>query len=110
MLPRLLAVLLAACLVTTARAADATAPADPDLNPRGRAILGWFQELSASPDLRLVSGQFLGWTGGGSLEEVEKIHRATGRRPAMIGLDYCAWMPGNRPDMAGIDTRTPNQF
>jgi mannan endo-1,4-beta-mannosidase len=26
----------------------------------------------------------------------------------MIGLDYCAWIPGAPPDMAGIDTRPPN--
>ena len=108
MLSRYPAMMLVTHLVTSPLAAGT--PADPDLNPRGRAILAWFQQLSASPELRLVSGQFLGWSGSGSLEEVEKIHRASGQRPAMIGLDYCAWLPGNRPDMAGIDTRTPNEF
>ncbi len=109
MLPRYPVVLLAAVLLTSpGLAAEAGAPADPELNLRGRTILAYFQQLQASPDLRLVSGQFAGWSGSARLEVLAKIHRATGQWPAMIGLDYCAWVPGARPDMAGIETRAPN--
>ncbi|MDQ5977182.1 MAG: mannan endo,4-beta-mannosidase [Verrucomicrobiota bacterium] len=103
---RLLPVLLTASLLLTARAAEPTAPADPGLNPKGRAILAWFQERQASPKLRLVSGQFAGWSGTASLNELGKIHAATGRWPVVIGLDYCGWNEGE----AMIDVRQPNQL
>ncbi len=107
MLPRFPAVLLALCLALVARApAASTAPADPELNPKGRAILAYFQQLQASPDLKLVSGQFCGWSRDASLETLAKIERATGQWPAMIGLDYCAWDAGQ----ATIDTAPPNQL
>jgi len=108
--PRLLAVLLALLLTIPSRAFAAGAPADPDLNPRGRALLAYFQSLSAQPEVRLVSGQFAGWTGGSAdLAVLAKIQRATGRWPAMIGLDYCIWQDRTKgPDMPGIDTRATN--
>jgi len=90
------AALAALSLLITAgvlRAAP-TDPADPALNPRGRAILSWLQQLQANPDLRLVSGQFCGWSGSSDLETLAKIERATGQWPAMIGLDYCGWNKG----------------
>ncbi len=95
MFPRYPAVLLTTALLTSAAlTAETSAPADPDLNPQGRAILTYFQQLQASPELKVVSGQFCGWSGSGSLKEVEKIQRATGQWPAMIGLDYCGWELG----------------
>src|SRR6478609_9514313 len=95
MRPRLLLVLLALSLALLPRVFAAAAdPADPDLNPKGRAILAYFQQLQASPDLKLVSGQFCGWSGGSDIETLAKIERATGRWPALIGLDYCAWDEG----------------
>ncbi len=101
------AVLLAASLLTAdASTADAGTPADPELNAKGRALVAWFQQLQASPELKLVSGQFCGWSGSGSLNEAEKIHRATGQWPAMIGLDYCTWVEGE----AAIDVRPPNKL
>lgn len=102
--------LLASSLLLTARAADSAAPADAQLNPKGRAILAWFQELQAAPQVRLVSGQFAGWSGSASIGELGKIHEATGRWPVMIGLDYCGWRQGDKPDMAHIDVRQPNQL
>ncbi|AOS43239.1 Mannan endo-1,4-beta-mannosidase A and B precursor [Lacunisphaera limnophila] len=98
--------LVLALAFTAARAADPTAPADPDLNPRGRAILSWFQQLSAGSELRLVSGQFAGWSGSASIGELGRIHAATGRWPVMIGLDYCGWDKGE----ALLDVRQPNQL
>jgi mannan endo-1,4-beta-mannosidase len=108
MFPRLPLVFLVILLsvVTSGRAANATAPSDPELNQRGRAILAWFQQLQASPELKLVSGQFAGWSGSASIDELGTIQRATGRWPVMIGLDYCGWNEGE----AMIDVRQPNQL
>lgn len=86
--------------------ATPTDPADPQLNPRGRAILAWFQQLQAAPELRLVSGQFAGWSGSARLDVPGKIHAATGRWPAMIGLDYCAFVEGR----ATVATAAPNDL
>ena len=83
------------CLLSSAATAASPAPADPDLNPKGRAILAYFQQLQASPELKLVSGQFAGWSGStAKMEVLAKIERATGQWPAMIGLDYCGWDDG----------------
>lgn len=108
MLPRYPAVLLAAALFTApALAAEPSAPADPELNPKGRALLAYFQQLQASPDLKLVSGQFAGWSGSSAkIEVLAKIERATGQWPAMIGLDYCIWDEGE----AAIDVKITNQL
>ena len=105
MFRRLPLVLLAAALVPTVRAGSGD-PADPALNPAGRAILTWFRALQASPELKLVSGQFCGWSGNADLDGAAKIHRATGQWPAMIGLDYCTWVKGD----AAIGVHQPNQL
>lgn len=88
------------------RAAESVAPADPGLNARGRAILAYFQALQAAPELKLVSGQFCGWSGSASFSEMSKIHEATGQWPAMIGLDYCTWVEGE----AAIGIAQPNRL
>ncbi len=108
MRPRHPLALAATCLalLSSALAADPAAPADAQLNPRGRAILAWFQQLQAAPELRLVSGQFAGWSGTASIGELGRIHEATGRWPAMIGLDYCGWNEGE----AIIAVRHPNEL
>ncbi len=93
-------------LPAAGRAGLTAPPADPQLNERGRAILGWFQQLQAAPELKLVSGQFCGWSGTARIEVLGKIHEATGRWPAFIGLDYCAW-PNDQPD---IGCSHPNQL
>ena len=85
-------------------AGSSLAPADPQLTPRGRVILGYFQQLQASPELRLVSGQFCGYGPGASLEAAAKIARATGRWPAMISLDYTDF--GHN----WVETGTPNRL
>ncbi|HWA28614.1 MAG TPA: glycosyl hydrolase [Lacunisphaera sp.] len=102
--PRSFAALLAATLLLTRVAFAADAPADSELNPRGRAILTWFQQLQASPDLKLVSGQFAGWSGSARIAVLGKIERATGQWPAMIGLDYCHFAAGE----ATIGTKPVN--
>ena len=112
MLRTMIAKIPAACLAAflllplAGRAAPATAPADPHLNERGRAILGWFQQLQTEPEMKLVSGQFCGWSGTAKIEVLGKIHQATGRWPALIGLDYCAWAK----EEPVIECRHPNQL
>lgn len=89
--------LLFAFLVLFAASGSAAnlSPANPNLNPRARAILEYFQQLQAGSDLRLISGQFAGWSGSSAkMEVLGKIHQLTGRWPAMIGLDYCGWDEG----------------
>ena len=85
-------------------AAPAAAPADPELNARGRAILAYFQQLQSGTELKLVSGQFCGWSGSAEIDVLAKIQRATGQWPAMIGLDYCTWAQGE----PAIDVGPPN--
>jgi uncharacterized protein (DUF1684 family) len=86
------------------RAELSAPPADPQLNVRGRAILGWFQGLQASPELKLVSGQFCNFGPAAKLEDAEKIFRATGRWPALISVDYTDF---NRQ---WLDTHTTNRL
>ena len=110
MIAKIPAGLVALLLLPLASRADpAAAPADPQLNERGRAILGWFQQLQAEPGLKLVSGQFCGWSGTARIEVLGRIHQTTGRWPAMIGLDYCQWRPGEQ-DKPHIGTAEPNRL
>lgn len=106
MLPRLPDVLLATSLVLTSpvRAVDPGAAADSQLSPRGCAILEYFQQLQASPELRLLSGQFCSFGSDARLEAAEKIFRATGRWPALISVDYTDF------GRNWLDTRTPNRL
>jgi mannan endo-1,4-beta-mannosidase len=95
------------CGLCSALVAGPRDPADPALNARGRAVLAYFQQLQASPDLKLVSGQFAGWSGSSAqMEVLAKIERATGQWPAMIGLDYCGWDDG----AAAIHTGPANEL
>ena len=100
------ALFIAVLFLTTAtgRADPPSAPADPQLNPRGRSILAYFQALQASPDLRLVSGQFCNFGPNARIEAAEKIFRATGRWPALISVDYTDFKRN------WLDTQTPNRL
>ena len=102
---KLLAFCLAALtlLSLTAAAAPAQPPADPLLNERGRAILGYFHQLQAAPELRLVSGQFLNFGPGVKLDGARKIFATTGHWPALVSVDYTDFKA------KGIDTHTPNR-
>ncbi len=106
MMPRrpALCLLALALLALPGRAALTIPPADPQLNERGRTILAYFQQLQASPELRLLSGQFCGFGPGSRLEPAEKIFRTTGRWPAMISVDYTDFKRN------WLDTRTTNQL
>ncbi|MEO6995685.1 MAG: glycosyl hydrolase [Lacunisphaera sp.] len=103
MLPR--AVLLAAllfCSIPLIHADPAPEPADAKLNPRGRAVLDYFQRLQANPQFKILSGQFCDFGLDASLDDPEKIFHATARWPAMISVDYVDFK--NK----GITTHQPN--
>lgn len=100
------AVLLATLLSASApfiHASLSDEPADAQLNLRGRAELGYFQQLQASPKFKLLSGQFCDFGPDASLLDPEKIFHATGRWPAMISVDYVDFK--NK----WIETRQPNR-
>ncbi len=107
---RMMSMFRAVCLATllsciaAAAAEPASPPADPQLNPRGRAILAYFQQLQASPELILLSGQFCSFGPTSRPEAADKIFATTGRWPAMISSDYT--------DFKGhwLDTKTPNRL
>ena len=104
MRPKFPVVCLAAlALLPVAGRAGPTSPADPQLNERGRAILAWFQQLQAGSELKLVSGQFLGFGPGAKLQAAGRIHETTGRWPALVSVDYTDFKAG------WIDPHTPNE-
>lgn len=78
-------------------------PADAKLDTRGRVVLGYFQQLQASPQFKILSGQFCNYGPDASLADPEKIFHSTGRWPAMISVDYTDFK--NK----WVDTRQPNR-
>lgn len=83
---------------------SATQPADPKLNDKGRAILGYFQKLAAAPEFRILSGQFCSYGLDARLEAPQKIFDVTGRWPAFISADYTDFK--NK----WVDTSVPNKL
>lgn len=84
-------------------AAHALEPANPNANAKTRALLNYLQGLSARPDKRLVSGQFVGAGTGTSLRLMAQIHEQTGQWPALMGADYADFGHGS------LTTKVPNQ-
>jgi mannan endo-1,4-beta-mannosidase len=104
------AVLIAALFsfaISVLRADDSSNAADPHLAARGRAVLGYFQELQTSKEFKIVSGQFCSYGPDARLEAPEKIFHATGRWPAMISVDYTdfknKWLDTHHPNRILID-------
>jgi len=93
--------LLFSCL-----AASALEPANPNANPKAKAILNYFQGLGARQDKRLVSGQFIGFGPGTSLRLMEEIHERTGQWPALMATDWADFQHGSftskEPNRAAI--------
>jgi hypothetical protein len=81
----LVLLLLSAC---AALAAAPTVPANPNANPKARALLKYFQSLAGRADKHIVSGQFTDFGNGAKLQLMDQIHDKTGHWPAMIGVDY----------------------
>jgi len=78
-------------------------PADPQMNARTSDILGYFQQLQARNEVRVISGQFCSFGPTARLESAAKIHEGSGCWPAMIEVDYTDFARG------WIETRTPNR-
>ncbi len=78
-------------------------PANPRANAATRAVLHYFQSLSAGPQRRILSGQFSNFGRGANLRALTNVFEKTGHWPAIIGVDY-ADLGG-----AGLETAKPNQ-
>ena len=62
--------------------------ADPGASPKARTVLDYIRHLSANKDKRVLSGQFLDYAPNATLALPEAIHRASGKWPAYVGIDY----------------------
>ena len=67
---------------------SAAEPANPETNPKGRAILNYIESLPQRSDKRLISGQFCDFGQGAKLGACQEAFAKTGHWPAMIGVDY----------------------
>jgi mannan endo-1,4-beta-mannosidase len=101
--------MLPACLgfallfVCAAVAGPDTDPANPHANAATRAVLKYFQDLSAAPERHVVSGQFSNFGKGANLRSMTNIFDKTGHWPAILGVDYADLGRG------GLTTERPNQ-
>jgi mannan endo-1,4-beta-mannosidase len=77
-------------------------PANPDTNPRARAVLKYIADLEPRTEKRMLSGQFTDFGENGDLALLERIHRQTGHWPAIAGFDYVDFPRG------GVTTKIPN--
>ena len=103
-------VLLILCVAFRANCASgSTDPANPHANPKARAILKYFQTLSAAPadsPKRILSGQFTDFGSRANLELIDKVHEQTGHWPSLIGVDYSDFGGGlnsAKPNRTAID-------
>ncbi|HWD20095.1 MAG TPA: glycosyl hydrolase [Verrucomicrobiae bacterium] len=85
---------------------NAANPANPHANAKARALLKYFQELSATTNRHILSGQFTQFGAGANLRIIDQINASTGHRPAIVGVDY-ADLPTdittNHPNRTVID-------
>jgi len=99
--------ILSACavlsLLFSSLAGNALEPANPNANPKARAILNYLQKLGARQDKRFVSGQFVGAGRTTTLRLVDEIHEQTGQWPALVGVDYADFEYGS------LTSKAPNQ-
>ncbi|MDD2763521.1 MAG: glycosyl hydrolase [Opitutaceae bacterium] len=96
-------------LLSPPAAEAALAPANPQVNPRARAVLDFIGSLETRPDKHLLSGQFTNSGTLVSMELPEKIHQQTGRWPALIGVDYADFYDPTDAQRCNLSPRVPNQ-
>ena len=82
--------------------AGAIEPANPNATEAARKVLAWLHHLPSRPKHRLLSGHLAGGAIGPSipdeqasgyrfdLDEIEYLHRISGKWVGLIGADYCA--------------------
>ena len=90
-------------VVLAGGSATALEPANPQANAKAKAILDYFQNLSARQDKRLVSGQFAGAGRPTNLRLMDEAHERTGYWPALVGADYVDYQNGS------LTTEAPNR-
>ncbi|HEY3861711.1 MAG TPA: glycosyl hydrolase [Verrucomicrobiae bacterium] len=78
-------------------------PANPRASADTRAVLKYFQDAAASPERRILSGQFSNFGRGASLRPITNVFEKTGHWPAILGVDYADFGRG------GLETARPNQ-
>lgn len=75
----------------------ATEPANPNANGKVRLILNYFSSLKSHTDHHLVSGQFIGYSGGvNNYGVATSIFNNTGKWVGIIGSDYVDWSNGQQ--------------
>jgi mannan endo-1,4-beta-mannosidase len=84
-------------------AAGDTDPANPRASEATRAVLAYFQSLSAAPERHVISGQFSNFGKGASLRAMTNVFEKTGHWPAILGVDYADL------DRGGLETARPNR-
>ena len=87
--------LLALSLTTAVFVGSAQESANPNANPKAKAILKYFQSLEARTDKRLLSGQFANFGNGANLNLVTRVYEKTGHWPAILGVDYADFSKGS---------------
>ena len=89
-----LSFLLVSSWTTLCFAADPKDPANPNASPQAKAVLKYFQNLDASSEKHLISGQFDNYGDRAGVPLMDQIHDKTGHYPALLGVDYAgrgAW-------------------
>jgi len=89
------------------RATAALETANPDANPKAKAILNYLASLSTKKERRIVCGQFTDFGNGARLRLLEQVQEKTGQWPALIGVDYADLPKGSltfaAPNRAAIE-------
>jgi mannan endo-1,4-beta-mannosidase len=97
MLAKLVSPLFVLALLTPCfmNAASETEPANPEANAQARAVLKYFQGLSAREGKRVLSGQFTDFGNRAGVRLMSDIHDKTGHWPAILGADYADFGRGS---------------
>jgi len=91
---KILVILFCASTNSQAFAVD---PANPNANSNVRLILNYFASLKSRTDHRLVSGQFIGFSGGANNSGMlPAIYNNTGKWIGIAGSDYVDWSNGQQ--------------
>ncbi len=83
-------------MATSARV-SAVDPANPNASSDAKLILNFFASLTDRQDHRLISGQFIGYSGGvNNYGVVTDIYNNTGKWVGIVGSDYVDWSNGQQ--------------
>jgi hypothetical protein len=88
-------VLFILCFAFAAKV-SAIDPVNPNADSTAKLILNFYASLTSRTDHRLISGQFIGWSGGINTSMINTIHNNTGKYIGIVGFDYCDWSQGQK--------------